>query len=484
MRQDSIAVRALPLLLLLATSRVHATTITVDTLADTGSVDDAVCSLREAILSSNANADVNPGFAACHDGAAYGADTIRFDVSGTILLASALPTLTDSSETTILGDTDGDSDLDVNVSGASLYQPFSVAAGGIAHLMSIGILNGHNALDGGGLLNAGILQITRCLLSTNTSDGDGGGILTSGALAILDTTLTGNIAGSDGGAVYNQGGTLIIRNSRLLDNQGGYGGAVFNLNPGSVTLSDSVLSNNFAGRYGGGISSSGTASVFGSTLSGNVAAIDGGGIYEEAGSLTTSNSTYSGGGAKGNGGAIMVVAGEADLENVTITGSGATAGGGLFVSPQTDVALSNTIVAGNTTGGNCAGTGAITDGTVNLDDGTSCGFGGGSLSGVAAGLGPLANNGGPTPTHALLAGSPAIDAGFASICASAAVGNLDQRGEPRPVDGNGDATAQCDIGAFEAGTLSVVQVPTLDSLGLALLGCGIGGLALRRLRRG
>jgi hypothetical protein len=63
------------------------------------------------------------------------------------------------------------------------------------------------------------------------------------------------------------------------------------------------------------------------------------------------------------------------------------------------------------------------------------------------------------------------------------VGNLDQRGEPRPVDGNGDGTAQCDIGAFEAGALSVIAVPTLDPLGLGLLGLGIGALALRRLRR-
>ena len=481
MRPIPSAVRALPLLLLLATSPTHATTITVNTLTDTGSVDDAVCSLREAIQSSNLNADVNAGFAACHDGAAYGVDTIRFSVAGTILLGSALPALTDASETTIHGDTDGDGDLDVNVSGASLYQPFSVTAGGIAHLRFIGILNGHNALDGGGLLNNGILQLTGCLLSTNLSDLDGGGIYNTGALAILDSTLSGNTAGSDGGAVYNQGGTLIVRNSRLLENQGGYGGAIFNVTPGSVTVSDSVLSNNLAGRYGGGVSSSGSAYVFASRLSGNVAVIDGGGMYEEAGTFTASNCTFSGNGAKGSGGGIMVVAGEADVENATIAGNSATAGGGLFAAPQTDVALSNTILAGNTTGGNCSGT--VTDGTVNLEEGTSCGFGAGSLNDVAAGLGPLANNGGPTPTHALLAGSRAIDAGLASICAGAAVGNLDQRGEPRPIDGDGDGTAQCDIGAFEAGAVSVLQVPTLDPLGLGLLGLGIGALALRRLRR-
>ncbi len=64
-------------------------------------------------------------------------------------------------------------------------------------------------------------------------------------------------------------------------------------------------------------------------------------------------------------------------------------------------------------------------------------------------LAPLQDNGGPTPTMALLAGSPAIDAGNNTACAAAPVSNLDQRGMTRPVDGNFDATATCDIGAYE-----------------------------------
>src|SRR5262249_31099524 len=65
-------------------------------------------------------------------------------------------------------------------------------------------------------------------------------------------------------------------------------------------------------------------------------------------------------------------------------------------------------------------------------------------------LGPLQNNGGQTETHALLPGSPAIDAGDA-VCtdANGAPLTTDQRGKPRPVDGNGDGTRACDIGAFE-----------------------------------
>ena len=79
----------------------------------------------------------------------------------------------------------------------------------------------------------------------------------------------------------------------------------------------------------------------------------------------------------------------------------------------------------------------------------NCAIGGnttGNVTGADPLLGPLQNNGGSTPTHALLSGSPAIDAGDNSSCASA-----DERGAPRPFDGNGAGGAQCDIGAYEFG---------------------------------
>ena len=96
----------------------------------------------------------------------------------------------------------------------------------------------------------------------------------------------------------------------------------------------------------------------------------------------------------------------------------------------------------------------ITDGGGNLDDGTSCAFSDPtSQSGADAGLDPagLEDNGGPTETIALLAGSDAIDRAVDALCAAEPVGNVDQRGFERPVDGDEDGTPSCDVGAFEQG---------------------------------
>jgi CSLREA domain-containing protein len=181
--------------------------------------------------------------------------------------------------------------------------------------------------------------------------------------------------------------------------------------------------------------------VTGSTINGNVAP-SGGGIHVDEGVATTlENSTISGNtasGADGGGGILTDPAsgnpqGTASLTNVTVTANSAPSGAGGGLRNNGAITVKNTIVSGNN-GGNCSGGGAISEQGNNLENGTSCGLN------VTANpqLGPLAGNGGVTPTHAISANSPAADAG-----ADCPPPDTDQRGVSRPVG------AACDIGAYE-----------------------------------
>jgi hypothetical protein len=202
-----------------------------------------------------------------------------------------------------------------------------------------------------------------------------------------------------------------------------------------------------------------------SLVSGNGTDEGGSGIDAHGSAVTLVNSTLSGNfghGIDGNG--------TANLNAVTITGN-------------TNGALSATIAAATTAvhailgpngGVNCGAT--LASAQFSIDTGTSCGLSGaGNLPNTNPLLGPLANNGGPTFTHLPQAGSPAIDAGSNAACQA-----VDQRGVARPVDGNGDGTATCDIGAVEAAggvtpppqpppTQPPTDIPTLTEWGLVLL---------------
>ncbi|MEO8502768.1 MAG: choice-of-anchor Q domain-containing protein [Acidobacteriota bacterium] len=461
-----------------------ATTITVNSLTDGPNADDGVCTLREAIASSNANADVNAGFAACRDAVGYGADLIRFSVGGTLTISTTLPSFTDTAETRVLGDLDADGDPDVSVSGGGTAVPFVVDPGARARLDRLSIGNGHSGLGGGGILNFGTLHLDACTVSGNTADGDGAGVLNSAqaTLVVQFGVFVGNTAGHDGGAIATEGGNVSVFGTELSSNHARSGGAMYALAPANVSLQNSWLLGNTATLSGGAVWSATSLFLSGSTLSGNATDGDGGGVFEENGDLRAANSTISGNSAL-HGGGLAMAAGTGDLENVTLAANGASVdGGAIFTADGVDLTLSNTLVAQSSGAANCGG-GTIIDGTANLDDGTSCGFGGGSLTSATPGLGPLADHGGSTPTHALLTGSDAIDAGLAATCASVAVGGVDQRGNLRPVDGDGDGTARCDIGAFEAGSLPVVAVPTLGQGMLTSLAILLGILALGRLRR-
>jgi len=143
------------------------------------------------------------------------------------------------------------------------------------------------------------------------------------------------------------------------------------------------------------------------------------------------------------------------------------------VSNSAGISITNSIIAGQNAGSDCYGKPSASNG-YNIDSDGSCGLvGAGDISAsatITGSLGALANNGGPTQTHALLAGSPAIDKGS---CVQA----TDQRGISRPRDGNGDKLARCDIGAYEYGA-NAASTLSMTISGTGTVSDGIGALSL------
>ena len=255
-----------------------------------------------------------------------------------------------------------------------------------------------------------------------------------------------------------------MQNSTLSGNTAttSTGGGIHN-HPGTATVQNSTLSGNSASLGGGGIYNWGTLTVQNSTLSGN-SAMHGGGIYNyNDGTATVRNSTLSGNSASLGGGGIWVRYSELTVQNSTLSGNSAQYGGGIHNQDGT-VTVQNSIVARHPTGEDCNGT--LTSNGYNIESGTSCGFTGtGDLQNVSSGslgLGELANNGGPTQTRALGAGSVAIDhipVGALTANGLAANGvtangcgvtvTTDQRGAPRAGGTSTTGGTACDVGAYE-----------------------------------
>ena len=283
------------------------------------------------------------------------------------------------------------------------------------------------------------LELVRVTLQSGNSAGSGngsGGAIYNwdGTLTVTGSTFSGNNTGffaSSGGAIYNENGALTITTSTFSGNSAVGGGAIHNT--GMTTVIASAFSSNSATNSGGAIYNfdEGTLTIIASTFSENNAP-GGGAVFNHSSTLTVMNSTFSDNEAvAGSGGAI--------LNSGTLTVTSSTFSGNIAAVGATIVGTANlvsSILANTISGDNCAGT--ITSQGSNLSDDASCNL-------IAAGdqpstdplLGPLQNNGGPTLTHLLQPGSPAIDA--ALNCATA----TDQRGISRP---QGPA---CDIGSVE-----------------------------------
>jgi CSLREA domain-containing protein len=374
---------ALLVAFLVLAAQAHAATISVDTTADELN-SDGDCSLREAIEGANTNVAVD----ACAAGeAAPTVDLIDFGVTGTITLGSNLPSISEA--VTI----DGPGAANLTVSGGGAVRVLEVSGGTTLNLEGVTVANGSaGSPGGGGILNNGTLTITSSTVSGNSTSVNGGGIWSGGTVTLNTSTVNGNSVGGFGG-----------------------GGGIY-VGGGSVTVNKSAVSGNSASS-GGGIMNFGTLTLTSSTVSSNTVAASGGGIHNGGGTVTLNSSTISS----------------------NMLGS---AGGGISFNTGT-LTLKNTIVANNQ-GAQCAVfAGSLTSAGHNMSSDGSCGLTApGDQPNTDPQLGPLGDNGGPTQTHDLLPGSPAIDAGSGDCPPPVD----DQRGISRPQG------AGCDIGAFEVRT--------------------------------
>jgi hypothetical protein len=387
---------------LLSTSAASADTITVININDSGPG-----SLRQALV------DANNG------------DTINFDSSingQRIMLTSGQ--LNVDKDVTISGPGANNLAVDGNAQSSVFY----VNPGKTVTIDDLTVANGNSFTYGGGIYNDhATLTVSNCIVSDNYAYAGGGIRNEDGALTLNNSTISGNLTGYGGG----------------VSNQAFAGSA-------TLTITNCTLSGNLAGKGGGGISNiapygdaTATLTVTNSTISGNSTQSIGGGIYNSANGIATLTVT-----------------------NSTISGNLAGQGGGIFneaLGGGAAVETGNTIFDAGGSGENIfnyAGTVTSLGYNVSNDDGGGFLIGDGDQINTNPLLGPLQDNGGPTFTHSLLPGSPAIDAGDPNFTPPP---DYDQRGPgfPRVVNG------EIDVGSFEiqsaptpTPTPTVTPIPT------------------------
>jgi fibronectin-binding autotransporter adhesin len=357
---------------------------------------------------------------------------------------------------------------DCTVSGNSASVGGALADNGSTVTLSGGaVSNNYASSHGAGvyIYNGGTGTLTDCTVSGNSSNGFGGGLLTYGSTAtVTDCTFSGNSAVQGGGVDVNNGSLATLTDCTVSDNSafgGGNsnGGGLEIGNGTTATLNDCTITGNSGLAFGGMNTVFATTTLTGCTISNNSAiagsstwnlAGQAGGVSNYGGSTTLINCTISGNSASNDGGGVFSADyGGTTLINCTVYGNtAANQGGGLYLYTNGTATLGNTIVAGNTAtiGPDASGSfSSLGNNLIGETDGSSGWVHSDQKGSIATPLnpllGPLANNGGPTQTMALLTGSPAIDAGDNSLIPAGVT--TDQRGYLRIYH------VIVDIGAFE-----------------------------------
>ncbi len=365
-------------------------TIVRNGLAGTGGglLNFGTLTLRASLISSNTGADTGDGF-----GEGLGGGLVN-QLDGTL-----------------------------EITGSIISDNMATIAGGLLNfgtlMLRASIVRDNIAEDfAGGCLNFGMLTLAASLVSGNEAATSSGGLANAinATMILTNSTVRNNIAQQLGGGIFNDDGSELpsLGNSVMHNTMSEYGGDLLNTESNRLMLTSSTIANNTA-DIGGGLYNRGMAQLTNTTISGNTGALFGGGLLNFA---------------SGDPSGVFV-----QLINTTISNNtaGSMGGGGVFNLGT--LTLGNSIVAAQAAGEDCLGFPMMPLGR-NLDSDGTCPN---AITSATPGLGPLAGNGGPTATHALLPGSPAIDA----IMDSSTCPPTDQRGVMRP---QGSA---CDLGAFE-----------------------------------